>query len=96
MNLTHLRYFLAVARTGRFTEAARQQHVTQPTVSNAVAELESEMGVRLFHRGRQVELTSQGRTLADILSHQKQLTSVDLSCSVSDRSSRPWASPCSC
>ena len=65
MNLQHLRYFLAVARTGRFTEAARQQHVTQPTVSSAIAELEAELGVRLFHRGRQVSLTLEGRTLVD-------------------------------
>jgi DNA-binding transcriptional LysR family regulator len=39
--------------------------VTQPTVSSAIAELEQEMGVRLFHRGRQVELTLEGRTLID-------------------------------
>ena len=65
MNLQHLRYFLAVARSGRFTAAARQQHVTQPTVSSAIAELEQELGVRLFHRGRQVELTLEGRTLVD-------------------------------
>ena len=65
MNLQRLRYFLAVARNGRFTAAARQQHVTQPTVSSAIAELEQELGVRLFHRGRQVELTLEGRTLVD-------------------------------
>lgn len=63
MNLQHLRYFLTVARTGGFTPAARQLHVTQPTVSNGVAELERGLGVRLFHRtGRQVALTLEGRT----------------------------------
>lgn len=65
MNLHHLRYFLAVARSGRFTLAARELHVTQPTVSSAVAELEQELGVRLFHRGRQVELTMEGRALVE-------------------------------
>ncbi|MDA0337958.1 MAG: LysR family transcriptional regulator [bacterium] len=65
MNLQHLRYFLAVARTGRFTLAARQLHVTQPTVSSAIAELEEKLGVRLFDRGRQVTLTVEGRTLVD-------------------------------
>jgi DNA-binding transcriptional LysR family regulator len=65
VNLQHLRYFLAVARTGRFTQAARDLHVTQPTVSSAIAELEAELGVRLFHRGRQVALTLEGRALVD-------------------------------
>lgn len=65
MNLHHLRYFLAVARCGRFTLAARELHVTQPTVSSAVAELEQELGVRLFHRGKQVELTMEGKALTE-------------------------------
>ena len=64
MNLNHLRYFLSVATTGSFSAAARQLHVTQPTVSNGVAELEREMGVKLFNRsGRQVGLTMEGRSL---------------------------------
>lgn len=64
MNLHHLRYFLAVARTGGFTPAARELHVTQPTVSNGVAELERSLGVRLFNRtGKQVALTLEGRSL---------------------------------
>lgn len=64
MNLHHLRYFLTVARTGGFTPAARELHVTQPTVSNGVAELERGLGVRLFNRtGKQVALTLEGRTL---------------------------------
>ncbi|MEW6752338.1 MAG: LysR family transcriptional regulator [Candidatus Latescibacterota bacterium] len=64
MNLQHLRYFLAVARNGGFTPAARQLHVTQPTVSSGIAELERALGVRLFHRGaRQVSLTMEGRML---------------------------------
>ena len=65
MNLHHLRYFLAVARTGSFTGAAREMHVTQPTVSSGVGELEGTLGVKLFNRGsRQVSLTMEGRTLA--------------------------------
>ena len=64
MNLHHLRAFLAVARTGGFTQAARELHLTQPTVSSSVAELERGMGVRLFNRGsRRAELTIEGRTL---------------------------------
>lgn len=71
MNLHHLRYFLTVARTGGFTPAARELHVTQPTVSNGVAELERGLGVRLFNRaGKQVDLTLEGRTL---LSYGQQI-----------------------
>ena len=66
MNLQHLRYALAVSRSGSFTRAAADMHVTQPTVSSGIAELESELGVRLFNRsGRQVELTLEGRTLVN-------------------------------
>lgn len=64
MNLQHLRYFLAVARTGGFTKAAREMHVTQPTVSSGVSELERSLGVKLFNRdSRHVALTTDGRLL---------------------------------
>ena len=64
MNLQHLRYFLAVARTGGFTQAAREMHVTQPTVSSGVSELERSLGVKLFNRdSRHVALTTDGRLL---------------------------------
>jgi DNA-binding transcriptional LysR family regulator len=64
MNLQHLRYLLAVSRLGSFTGAASAMHVTQPAISGGIAELESELGVKLFHRhGRKVELTSEGRSL---------------------------------
>ncbi|NKB68863.1 MAG: LysR family transcriptional regulator [Candidatus Latescibacteria bacterium] len=66
MNLQHLRYFLAVAQSGGFTQAARQLHVTQPTVSNGIAELERTLGVKLFNRGsRRVDLTMEGRALVN-------------------------------
>jgi LysR family transcriptional activator of glutamate synthase operon len=64
MNLQHLRYLLAVSRVGSFTGAAAAMNVTQPAISGGIAELESELGVKLFHRhGRKVELTSEGRSL---------------------------------
>ena len=64
MNLQHLRYFLAVARNGGFTQAAREMHVTQPTVSSGVADLERSLGVQLFNRdSRHVALTTEGRLL---------------------------------
>ena len=64
VNLQHLRYFLAVAQKGSFTQAARDLHVTQPTVSNGISELEQSLGVKLFNRSsRRVELTMEGRGL---------------------------------
>ena len=64
MNLRQLRTFLAVAHTGSFTAAAREVHLTQPTVSTGVADLEHSMGVRLFNRsGRRISLTLEGRQL---------------------------------
>ena len=72
MNLSHLRYFLAVAETGSITRGAERAFVAQPTLSAAIAKLEAELGVSLLtRRGRQVELTSDGarfrRHAADIL-----------------------------
>ena len=64
MNLHHLRYFLAITRTGGFTPAARTLNVTQPTVSSGIAELERILGVKVFNRsGHSVDLTMEGRTL---------------------------------
>lgn len=61
MDLRLLEYFLAVAKTGNITRAAEQLHVTQPTISRQLMELEQEMGIRLLIRGkRQITLTDAG------------------------------------
>lgn len=62
MNLRQLEVFAAVAETGSFSRAAEEVLLTQSTVSQHVAALESEMGVRLFDRtGRGAELTEAGQ-----------------------------------
>ena len=63
MNLAFIRYFLAVAETGNFTEAAERCHVTQPTLSAGIARLEEAIGSRLFDRGRRTALSAAGQRL---------------------------------
>ena len=61
MNLSQLRYARAVAERGNFTLAAEQCYVTQPTLSNGIAQLEQELEERLFKRTtRSVSLTPFG------------------------------------
>jgi LysR family hydrogen peroxide-inducible transcriptional activator len=64
MELHQLRYLLAVARTGNFSRAAEQCHVSQPSLSQQIAKLEAELGERLFSRlKRSAVLTSAGEAL---------------------------------
>ena len=57
-------YFLAVAREENITKAADKLHITQPTLSRQLAQLEEEMGVTLFKRGtRKITLTYEGLLL---------------------------------
>ena len=64
MRLTQLRSFYAVGKHGSVTAAARALHVSQPTVTTQVRDLEESYGVELFHRnGRRIILTAAGETL---------------------------------
>lgn len=64
MTLEQLRIFLAVAEHMHFTRAAEELYITQPAVSAAIQSLETEYGVKLFHRiGRHVEITDAGKLL---------------------------------
>lgn len=61
MTIQQLRYFISVADLHSFTKAAKECHVSQPALSYAIRELESELGCSLFLRmGRSVQLTAQG------------------------------------
>lgn len=74
MRSTQLRAFFAVARAGGFTAAARQLHISQPTLTSQVRDLEDAHGVELFHRvGRGVQLTPTGRQLYAIAAQMAAL-----------------------
>src|SRR4051812_23103737 len=61
MELHQLRYFVAIAETGNFTRAAERSNVSQPSLSQQILKLESEVGHKLFHRlGRKAVLTEAG------------------------------------
>ncbi len=64
MELRVLKYFLAVAQTGSITKAANVLHLTQPTLSRQLMDLELELGHKLFVRGKHsISLTQEGLVL---------------------------------
>ena len=61
MEIRVLRYFLTVVREESITKAAEVLHITQPTLSRQLSQMEEEIGVRLFQRGtRRISLTNEG------------------------------------
>ncbi len=61
LELRHYRYFVAVAEEGQVTRAATRLHIAQPALSQAIAQLEGHVGLKLLERhGRGVALTRAG------------------------------------
>ncbi len=60
MELRVLQYFLTVVREENISKAAEVLHITQPTLSRQIGQLEEELGVQLFSRGRHLVLTEAG------------------------------------
>jgi LysR family transcriptional activator of nhaA len=64
LNYHHLRYFWTVAKEGSLARAAEKLHVSQPSISEQIRELESAFGEKLFQReGRNNKLTATGRVV---------------------------------
>lgn len=71
MTLQQLRYVVTVAETGNITEAARRLFVSQPSLTNAIRELETEFQLTIFHRtNKGVIISSDGETF---LSYARQV-----------------------
>jgi DNA-binding transcriptional LysR family regulator len=61
MELRHLRYFTAVVECKGYREASRRLHIAQPSISEAVSDLEDELGLKLFSRAhRNARVTPEG------------------------------------
>lgn len=80
MEIRDLQYVLELDRCGSFTRAAETLHITQPTLSKMIKNLEDELGVQLFSRsGKRVELTDAGRVIVgraqEIIDSFRNLTS---------------------
>lgn len=71
MTLQQLNYVITITETGSFNKASELLYVAQPSLTNAIKELEKELGISIFHRsGRGVTLTNDG---AEFLLYARQL-----------------------
>jgi len=74
MNLSQLYYFRKLAELQHYTQAAQELYITQPSLSGAIASLESELGIALFEkRGRNVYLTKYGKEFYQYVCSSLQL-----------------------
>lgn len=82
MDVRQLRYFLSVARCGSFSRAAVELSIAQPALSHHVANLEAELGVKLFERSTKgVTPTECGETLmrhSEKILHQMAMAALDV------------------
>lgn len=61
MTLQQLKYIVTVAETGNITEAAKRLFISQPSLTNAIHELEKEMQITIFHRtNKGVSISNEG------------------------------------
>ncbi|MGT2784097.1 LysR family transcriptional regulator [Streptococcus merionis] len=71
MRIQQLQYIIKIVETGSMNEASKQLFITQPSLSNAVKDLENEMGIEIFHRNpKGITLTKDGM---EFLSYARQV-----------------------
>ena len=71
MTIQQLKYIIKIVECGSITEAARQLYISQPSLSAALKELESEFGIELFYRtAKGISLTAEG---TEFLSYARQV-----------------------
>ena len=87
MRIQQLQYIIKIVETGSMNEAAKQLFITQPSLSNAVKDLENEMGIEIFIRNpKGITLTRDGM---EFLSYARQVVEqIDL---LSERYKILWA-----
>lgn len=67
MNLNHLQYFLETCRYGSITKASEVCHISQPSITAAINNLEKELGAKLFDRvNNRLRLTVVGEGFKDL------------------------------
>ncbi len=72
MTVQQLRYAIAVAELGSITEAAKELHLSQPSLSTAIRDLEKEVGIKIFNRNRSgISITTEGM---EFLGYARQVT----------------------
>lgn len=71
MRIQQLEYLEKIVETGSINEAAKRLFLTQPSLSNAIKELENEMGIQIFQRSSSgISLTAEGR---EFMTYSKQI-----------------------
>ena len=71
MTLQQLKYVITVAETGPITEAAKKLYISQPSLTNAIHDLEKEMNVEIFHRtNKGIDISKEGE---DFLGYARQV-----------------------
>ena len=89
MTLLQLQYFQVLARVLHYTRAAEELHISQPSLSYSISELEKELGVKLFKKeNRKISLTAYGEQFLPYV--QRSLALLDEGAAVWNR----WRAIC--